>query len=66
MMDEDHPSEEYEEIDLDPSGMPLLGGSPAHGAARPDPVGVVGATVSPSRRPPMPLPGSAPPISGVC
>lgn len=62
MMDEDHPSEEYEEIDLDPSGMPLLPGSPAHGAA---PIGVVSATVSPSRRPPMPLPGSAPPISGV-
>ena len=63
MMDEDHPNEEYEEVDLDPSGMPLLAGSPSHGMP---PVGVVGAMVSPSRRPPMPLPGSAPPIPSVC
>lgn len=63
VMNEDHPSEEYEEIELDPSGVPLLGGSPAH--ARSDPVGMVGAVaVSPSRRPPMPLPGSTPPIPG--
>lgn len=60
-MEEDHPNEEYEEIDLDPSGNPLLPGSPAHGVA---PVGMIGASVSPSRRPPMPLPGSAPPILG--
>ena len=56
MMDEDHPSTVYEEIDLDSSGLPLLSGSPVHGVARRDPVGVVGAT------PPMPLPRSAPPI----
>ena len=64
MMYEDHPNEEYEEIDLDPSGMPLLAGSPVHGMPRPDPNGVVGASVSPSRRPPMPLPGSTPLIPG--
>lgn len=54
MMDEDNQNEEYEEIDLDSSGVPLLASSPAHGKA----LSESGPITSPSRRPPMPLPGS--------
>ena len=61
-MYEDHPSEEYEQIDMDPSGVPLLVGSPAHGMTPAESVGVM---MSPSRRPPMPLPGSAPSLQSM-
>lgn len=45
--------EEYEDIDMDPAGVPLISGMPGHGVG-------VGGPASPSRRPPMPLPGPAP------
>ena len=54
-MYEDNGGEEYEDIDMDSSGVPFISGIPGQGVGPIKP-----GAISPSRRPPMPLPGSAP------